>query len=74
MCIYLKAETDIAQNMIDYFFLTLTVRSPFHGETFKWRGYGSAGLRSKETEGLHAKLNERAEAATSVYSAAAYFL
>ena len=74
MCTYLKTETDIAQNMIDYFFLTLTVRSPFHRKNFKWRGYGSAGLRSKETEGLHAELNERAEAATNVYSAAAYFL
>ena len=71
---YLKAETNVAQNMIDYFFLTLTVRRPFHRKNFKWRGYGSTGLRSEETEGLHAELNERAEAATSIYSAAAYFL
>ena len=74
MCTYLKAETDVAQNMIDYFFLTLTVRRPFHRKNFKWRGYGSMGLRSEETEALHAELNERAEAATSSYSAAVDFL
>ena len=74
MCMYLKAETNVAKNMIDYFFLTLTVRRPFHRKNFKWRGYGSTGLRSEETEGLHAELNERAEVATSIYSAAAYFL
>ena len=32
------------------------------------------GLRSEETEALHAELNERAEAATSSYSAAVDFL
>ena len=53
MCTYLKAETDVAQNMIDYFFLTLTVRRPFHRKNFKWGVYGSTGLRSEETEGLH---------------------
>ena len=74
MCTYLKAETDVAQNMIDYFFLTLTVRRPFHRKNFKWSGYRSTGLRSEETEGLHTELNERAEVATSIYSAAAYFL
>ena len=37
-------------------------------------GYGSMGLRSEETEGSHAELNERAEAATSIYSAVAHFL
>ena len=31
-------------------------------------------LLSKETEALHAELNKRAEVATSIYSAAAYFL
>ena len=69
MCTYLKAETDVAQNMIDYFFLTLTVRRPFHRKNFKWRGYGSTGLCSEETEALHAELNERAKAATSIYYA-----
>ena len=74
MCTYLKAETDVAQNMIDYFFLTLTVRRPFHRKNFKWGGYGNTGLRSEETEGLHAELNKRAEAAPSIYSGAAHFL
>ena len=69
MCTHLKTETDVDQNMIDYFFLTLTVRRPFHRKNFKWRGYGSMGLRSEETEALHAELNERAEAATSIYYA-----
>ena len=32
------------------------------------------GLLSEETEALHAELNERVEAATSSYSAAADFL
>ena len=73
MCMYFKTETDIAQDLIDYFFLTLTVRRPFHRKNFKQRGYGSMGLRSEETEALHAELNERAEAATSSYSAAVDF-
>ena len=66
---YFETETDIAQNLIDYFFLTLTVRRPFHKKNFKWRGYGSTGLCSEETEALHAELNERAKAATSIYYA-----
>ena len=36
--------------------------------------YGGAGLLSEKKEVLHAELNERAEAATSRYSAAAGFL
>ena len=74
MCTYFITETDAAQNLIDYFFLTLPVRRPFHRKEFKWRGYGSMGLLSEETEALHAELNERAEAATSSYSAAVDFL
>ena len=66
---YFKAETDIDQNLIDYFFLTLIVRRPFHRKNFKWRGYGSTELRREETEALHVELNERAEAATSIYYA-----
>ena len=69
MCMYFKTETDIAQNLIDYFFLTLTVRRPFRRKNFKWRGYGSTGLHSEEAKALHAELNERAEAATSIYYA-----
>ena len=74
MCIYFKAETDVAQNLINYFFLTLTIRRPFLRKDFKWRGYGSMGLLSEETEALITELNKRVEAATSSYSVAANFL
>ena len=43
------------------FFLTLT-------------DYGGTGLISEKTEALYAELNERAEAATSSYSATGAFL
>ena len=37
------------------FFLTLTVRGPFHWrEDFKWKKYGITGLISEKTEALHA--------------------
>ena len=43
VCTYLKTETDVAQNLNDDFFQTLTVRGPFHKKDFKclkiW-GYG----------------------------------
>ena len=32
---YFKIETDVAKNLIGYFFLTLTVGRPFHREDFK---------------------------------------
>ena len=35
MCTNLKRDTDVAQNLIDDFFLTLTVRGPFHRKDFK---------------------------------------
>ena len=47
MCTYFKTETDVAQILIDYFFLTLTVRRPFHRKDFQWRGYGSMVLLSE---------------------------
>ena len=50
------------------FFLTLTVRGPFHRKDFKWKKYGGTGLISEKTEVLYAELNERAEAATGSYS------
>ena len=56
------------------FFLTLTVRWPFHRKDFKWKKYGGTGLISEKTEALYAELNERAEAATSSYSATGNFL
>ena len=36
--------------------------------------YGGMGSLSEKAEGLQAELNERAEAATSIYSAAVYSL
>ena len=50
------------------FFLTLTVRGPFHRKDFKWKKIGGTGLLSERTEVLYAELNERAEAATGSYS------
>ena len=74
MCTYFKTETYVSQNLIDYFFLTLTVRRPFYRKGFNWRGYGSMGLLSEETEALHTELTKRAEAAFSSYFAAVDFL
>ena len=68
MCTYFNTKTDAAQNLIDDFFLTLTVRGPFHRKDFKWKKVGVTGLISEKTEVLYAELNERAEAATGSYS------
>ena len=46
-----------------YFFLTFTVRGPFHRKDFKWK-YGGTGLISEKAEVLFTELNERAQAAT----------
>ena len=71
---YFKTETNVAQNMIDDFFLTLTVLGPFHRNDFKRKKVGGTGLISEKTEALYAELNERAEAATSCYSVTGDFL
>ena len=47
------------------FFLTLTVRGPFHRKDFKWKKYGGTGLISEKTEAMYAELNESAEAVTA---------
>ena len=65
---YFNTKTDKAQNLIDYFFLILAVRGPFHRKDFKWKKYRGTGLISEKTEVLYAELNERAEAATGSYS------
>ena len=44
MCTYFKAKTDVAQNLIHHFFVTLTVRGPFHKKYFKRKKYGGTGL------------------------------
>ena len=43
-----KTETDVAQNLIDDFFLTLTVRGTFHRMDFKWKKIGGTGLLSEK--------------------------
>ena len=70
---YFKTETDVAQNLIDDFFLTFTLRGPFHGKDFKGKKYGGTGLISEKMEALYTELNKRAEAATSSYSATGDF-
>ena len=71
---YFRTETDVSQNLINIFFLTWTVRRPFHRKDFKRKKkYGSTGVFSEKAEALNAELNERPEAATSSYSAAIDF-
>ena len=65
---YFNTKTDVAQNLINDFFLTFNVRGTFHRKDFKWKKIGGAGLISEKTEVLYAELNERAEAATGSYS------
>ena len=44
----LQSKTDVAQNLINDFFPTLTVRGPFHRKDFKWKKYGGTGLISEK--------------------------
>ena len=75
MCTYFKTETDVAQNLIDDFFQTLTVRGPFQKKKKKKKGgYGINFLKKKKKKALYAELNKRVEAATSSYSATGEFL
>ena len=53
---YFKTENDAVQNLIDDFFLTLTVIGPFHRKDFKWKKYGGTRLISEKMEVLHANL------------------
>ena len=70
MWTYFKTETGVVQNLIDdFFYLTLTVRGPFYRKDFTLKKIWGYGLFSEKTEPLYAELNERAEAATSSYSA-----
>ena len=53
----------------------MTIRGPFHRKDFKLGKYRCTGLISeKKTKALYVELNERAEAATSSYSATRDFL
>ena len=70
---YFKIETDVAQNLIDDFFLTLTVKWPL-GRILSEKKYVGTGLISeKKTEALCVELNEKVEAASSSYSATSDF-
>ena len=48
MCTYFKTETDVAQNLIDDFFQTLTVRGPFQKKKKKNGGMGSISEKKKK--------------------------
>ena len=63
-----QKNDDVAQNLIDDLFLTLTARGPFHKKDFKWKVIGGTGSISEKMEVLYAELNERVEAATGGYS------
>ena len=56
------------------FFLALTVRGRFHRILNEKKKYGGTGLLSEKTEVLYTELNERAQTATSSYSAASEFI
>ena len=40
MCTYFKTETDVAQNLINDSFVTLTFRGPFQRKNFKFKNMG----------------------------------
>ena len=73
MCTDFTTQTDVAQNLIDFFFVALS-EDPSIGSILSDKKYGGTGLLSEKTEALHAELNERAEAATRSYSAEVNFL
>ena len=48
--VHFKTETDVAQNLIDDFFLILAVRVSFHRKDFKLRKRWGYGVISEKTE------------------------
>ena len=78
MCTYFKTETDVAQNLINDSFLTLTVRGTFQRKDFKWkkiREYEVNFLKNaKFVRRTFMQNYERAEEATSGYSVTNDFL
>ena len=58
MCTYFNTKIDVAQNLVNDFFLTLTVREPFIARITE-RG---TGLISEKTEVLYSELTKRKEA------------
>ena len=58
----------------DFFFLTLTVRGPFHKKYSKWKKIRGYGVNFWKKEALYVELNERAVAAIGSYSVTGNFL
>ena len=50
------------------FFLSSTVRGPFHRKDFMWKKNGGTRLISEKTEASYVELDERTEAATNNFS------
>ena len=72
---YFETETDVNQNLIDDFLIvTLTVTGLSIGRVLNEKRGGGTGLLSEKKEVLYAEFNERAEAATSSYSATSNIL
>ena len=67
-------ENDVVQNLIDDFFLTLTVEDLSIGRILSEGNYWGTGLVSEKMEALYAEPNERVETATSMYSETGDFL
>ena len=70
---HFKTKSDVAQNLFDSFFSNFDSQRSFHRSDFKRKKIWDTGLISEKTEALYAEPNERAEAATSIYSAKAIF-
>ena len=68
MGMYFNTNTDVAQNLINYFFSNFDYQKNFPLEGFYVKKNGGTGLISEKTEVLYAELNERAEAVTGSYS------
>ena len=76
MCTYFNTKTDVAQNLINDFFLlwlsedfSIGRINPIPPYFFPLKNYGGTGLISRKTDVLYAERNKRAEVATGSYSA-----
>ena len=74
LCTYTKIETDVAQNLINDFFLYFWLSEDLStGRILSLKKNRGTGLISEKTEVLQAELNGRVEAATTGYSSAGDF-
>ena len=72
---YFKTETDVVQNLNDDFsFFSIFEEDLSIGRILSEKNMGVRVLISEKTDVLYTKLNEKAEAATSSYSAITDFL